>query len=125
MSHRHAAIEEVVDGRRECRVCGYPVVGFGASLRHEGEAIPVLVPAEGDAPAVDRAVAIAHAVARRLPDAEPQALAEAVTRELYGAGLIRRNRGPRRGTVVLVEEGERVPDHAERAAGERDRVPAA
>jgi hypothetical protein len=122
MGHRHRAIDWNVDGRRECRACGYPVIGFGASLRHEGEAIPVIVADPEDAPAVERAVAIALAVARRLDGEAPEVIAEATTRELYAAGLIRRRRGQRHASVVFVDEGPRDPDHAERAAGEDIRV---
>jgi hypothetical protein len=120
---RHKPTPVVYDGVSECSVCSERVIGFGATLRHEGEAIATLVPDPEDAPAVERAVAIAHAVARRMPGAEPEELADAVTRELYGAGLLRRRRGERRGSVVLTEdEDPRDPDHAERAAGEAARV---
>lgn len=117
---RHTPIAVVYDGVSECSVCSVRVIGFGASLRHEGEAIAALVPDPEDAPAVDRAVAIALAVARRLDGETPEVIAEATTRELYAAGLLRRRPGQRRGSVVLADdEPEREPDHAERAAGER------
>jgi hypothetical protein len=116
---RHRPIEVVFDGLRECSACGVEVVGFGVSLRHIGEAIPVLVPEPEDARSVERALEIARSVALRMPGASRDELAEAVIRECYGEGLLRRNRGQRRGNVVLVDEEPRDPDHAERAAGER------
>lgn len=116
----HRPLEVVFEGRRECSACGLDVVGFGANLRHADEAIPVLVPAPEDAAAVGRAIEIALAVAERLDGEKGSVITEATVRELYAAGLLRRRRGQRRGSVVLVDEDpEREPDHAERAAGER------
>lgn len=120
---RHRPIEVIIHGRRECSACGRLVVGFGPTLRHEGEAVPVLTPAPEDAASVERIMELARSVAIRLSGATHTQIAEAVAQELYAEGLIRRNRGPRRGNVVLVDdEGPRDPDFAERAAGVR--VPA-
>lgn len=118
----HVPIEIVVDGRRECSADGIEVVGFGASLRHVDEAIPVVVPDPEDARSVERALTIARTVARRLRGASDEDIAQAVAETLYTEGLIRRRPGERRASVHLVDPEPRHPDHAERAAGVR--VPA-
>lgn len=74
----HVPIEIVVDGRRECSADGIEVVGFGASLRHVDEAIPVVVPDPEDARSVERALTIARTVARRLRGASDEDIAQAV-----------------------------------------------
>lgn len=110
-------------GRRECSPCGVEVTGFGATLRHVGETVPVVVPAPEDARAMARAREVALSVARRMPDAPEHELAAAVAEAFYTEGLLRRRPGERRGNVVLDDDPEpRDPDHAERAAGVR--VPA-
>jgi hypothetical protein len=109
-----------MDGRRVCSADGLEVVGFGASLRHAGEAIAVLVPEPEDARSVQRALEIARSVAQRMRGASHEDIAHAVTEALYAEGLLRRNRGPKRGDFTLLKDEEpREPDHAERAAGER------
>jgi hypothetical protein len=123
MARRHAPLRVVIHGRDECSVCGRLVIGHGPTLRHEGEAVAVLTPAPEDAASVERIMEVARAVAARMRGASEHDIAQAVAQELYGEGLIRRSRGPRRGNVVLVDdEGPREPDFAERAAGVR--VPA-
>jgi hypothetical protein len=119
---RHRPIEVVFDGRRECSACGLTVVGFGATVRHEGEPTPAVTPDPEDARSVSRARDIALSVARRLRGATDAQLAEAVADALYTEGLIRRRPSGRRGNVLLDDPEPRDPDHAERAAGER--VPA-
>jgi hypothetical protein len=55
-----------------------------------------------------------------MPGASHEDIAHAVTEALYAEGLLRRNRGPKRGDFTLLKDEEpREPDHAERAAGER------
>lgn len=118
---RHRARACVVDGRRECSVCGDAVIGDGRTVRHFGERTPPVVPEPEDARAVAAARERAAAAARRLGGDED--LAEILVGELYAAGWLRRKRGERRPSLLLDEpEGPRDPDHAERAAGER--VPA-
>lgn len=114
---RHKPIVTVVHGREECLFCGAATVGVADTLRHVNEEVPVVTPAREDARAVERAMEIAVSVARRLPHADPHVVSQAVTQELYLAGLLRRRRGERRGSVLLSDD-DREPDHAERAAGE-------
>lgn len=116
---RHRPIEVAIHGRRECSPCGEAVVGFGASLRHEGEAVPVLTPDPKDARIMERVLEVARSVALRLPGASREDIAHAVVEALYAEGLLRRNRGPRRGDYAPLEDEEpRDLDHAELAAGE-------
>lgn len=116
---RHPARTLTVDGIAvgECTVCGGRVVGFGATLRHEGERTPVLVPEPEDA----RAVALAHeqAVAAARVLGSDGEVARAIVDALYAGGFLRRRRGDRHRSVLLDEPPPRELDHAERAAGER------
>jgi hypothetical protein len=111
----HRAVEYATGDTRECRVCGRGVTGFGPTLRHLGEGVPTVVPEAADERAMARAREVSEATLRSLPrDASERDIVTAVLGNLYREGLLRRNRGPRRGSVV---EDERDPDHAERAAG--------
>lgn len=117
--YRHRPLEVVFEGRRECSVDGIEVIGFGSSLRHIGEAIPVVTPDPEDARSVERARAIARSIAERLHDASHDVIATAVADALYTEGLLKRRPGERRDNAVLHDPEPRDPDHAERAAGER------
>lgn len=117
MARRHRPLEVVINGRRECSADGLEVVGFGATLRHVGEAVPVVTPDPQDAASVARAIEIAQTVARRMRGASDEEIARAVTEALYTNGLLRRRRGETRHNVVLDDPAPRDLDHAERAAG--------
>ncbi|MFC6885274.1 MULTISPECIES: hypothetical protein [Actinomadura] len=75
-----------------CGVCGRPVTGTGAQLRHAGEARrPQLVPARGDLAAVRRAELIAQRALTGVtwtPHTTDADRAAAVVEALYAAGLI-------------------------------------
>lgn len=117
---RHRPIEVIEDGRRVCSADGLDVIGFGASLRHIGEGVPVVIPEPEDARSVARALEIARAVARRLSGASHEEIAAAVAETLYVEGFLLRRPGRRRGASVHLHDPEpRALDHAERAAGER------
>lgn len=90
---------------------------MGAALRHEGEAVPVVVPDPEDARSVERALDVARAVVRRMRGADEEEIAHAITEALYTQGHLRQRRGPVRYNVVLADPEPREPDHAERAAG--------
>lgn len=98
---RHAAIETVEDGRRECRVCGTRVAGGGASLRHEGELLRPTPPARRrHAPAFTLALERVHSVLTHLPqEADDRDRARAVVEALYLTGMLRRTTGNHRQTV--------------------------
>lgn len=120
MAGRHAPLRVVINGRDECSTCGLLVVGHGLTQRHEGEAVPVVVPDPEDAAAVQRMKEVALAVARRMNGASREDIVHAVTDAIYTEGLLRQRRGKTRYNVVLTDPEPRGPhdlDHAERAAG--------
>lgn len=117
MAERHTPLRMVINGRDECSVCGALVIGHGPTLRHEGEAIPVIVPDPQDAPSVASALEVALAVARRMRGASDEDIARAVTGALYTRGHLRQRRGPARFNVVLDDPPPRDPDVRERQAG--------
>lgn len=101
-----------------CSADGIEVIGFGATLRHVGENVPVVVPDPEDARSVARAQAIARSVAHRLRGATHAEIAAAIVETLSTEGLLRRRPGKRRTSIHLYDPEPRPPDHAERAAGE-------
>jgi hypothetical protein len=117
MARRHRPLEVTIDGRRECSVDGLLVVGFGETLRHEGEAVPVVVPDPEDARVMTRAREVALAVARRMPGATDEQIVQAIADAFYIEGLFRRRPGEIRRNAVLADPEPRDADHAERAAG--------
>lgn len=92
----HAAVElfDPKLDRRECSVCGRPVVGAGPNLRHEGELFRPATPIRTDVPAYMLAVERARAALTHLPPgADAEAQARAVVDALYRTNMLRRRPG--------------------------------
>jgi hypothetical protein len=91
---RHAPVEFLNEDKRECRICGRELVGFGKDLRHAGEAIRVVTPDPADADVFARAIQVGEAALDRfLPSEATDAdRARLVVEAIYQDGLLRRRR---------------------------------
>ncbi len=77
--------------RRECRICGRNLTGFGADMRHEGEPRFTVVPDPNDLAAFNRALTLADSVIYGLPSyADRTEIARAIVEAIYADGLLRR-----------------------------------
>lgn len=77
---------------RECSVCTRPVIGFGPTLRHAGEAFRPTAPTLADSKAFHLAERLAVNALEELPapsaDITDRDRARAVVEKLYAAGLL-------------------------------------
>jgi hypothetical protein len=98
MADRHAAVEFINGDRRECRVCGRTVVGFGPDLRHAGEGIRVITPAPADAATFARAIEVSEAAMERLWSAQTTDTdrVRTIVEAIYEEGLLRRRPASKR-----------------------------
>jgi hypothetical protein len=97
----HPAVEDrTISDRRECRICGRLIIGWGADMRHLGEPYRPTLPDPGYGESFTDAAAVIEAALTQLAgtDATEAQIARAAAQAVHERGLLRQRR--RRKTPV-------------------------